>query len=156
MIPGGVFALALSALASGAESRAWSCSAEDIHREVQTTRLVEVTRVEEIPKSVLEDLGLLEMGGLANPGESWNSGCVQDGKTPGAQLVAAHRSERLWLVVTLHGGFVVQQAVAVLCRDGSGKHRFRIESAARRGEDFSLAALRDSLRPESIERLADE
>lgn len=73
-------------------NREWRCSRETIGKELRATDWKAVTRVEVIPRDVR---AAFRAKFMANPGAPWTSGCVQDGRLPGTQLVFAAHTPRL-------------------------------------------------------------
>jgi len=94
----------------------WRCSPETIRDEL-TAEWKIVMRVDVIPRDVLSALDIKFM---ANQGEPWNSGCVQDGRLPGSQLVFAAYTPRMWVLSSRHGGIAIFQHALFLCRDYDG------------------------------------
>jgi hypothetical protein len=94
----------------------WRCSPEAIRDEL-TAEWTIVTSVDVIPRDVRSALDIKFM---ANPGEPWNSGCVQDGRLPGSQLVFAAHTPRMWFLSARHGGFAIIQSAVFVCRDYDG------------------------------------
>jgi hypothetical protein len=137
-------------------------SPERVWREIRSDRTIQVTRVDRIPATVLR-LPVLTVSGngrMANPGEDWNAGCVQDGKVPGAQLVFAARTPHGWFVHSLHGGYFTSRQLVFVWDGADPGPVFRIDrpvpehagSAPRRTAPWpaSLEELQLDLRPEWI------
>ena len=101
--------------------REWRCSRETIEDELRATDWKAVTRVEVIPRDVRAAFGAKFM---ANPGAPWRSGCVQDGRLPGTQLVFAAHTPRLWFLSALAGGFATTLNSSFFCRDYDGDWLF--------------------------------
>lgn len=104
----------------------WQCTMQSVFDEIVSGQPVAVSRVDSLSADVLHAIGVREHRQLANPGEPWNIGCVQDGKTPGASLVFAARTSHVWFAHTEHGGFAESHRLVLLCRDGDGEHRYTI------------------------------
>lgn len=94
----------------------WRCSPQTIAAELPAEWMA-VTRVDVIPRDVLSAFGIEFM---ANPGEEWSSGCVQDGRRPRSQLVFAAHTPRIWVLTSRHGGIAVNEGSSFFCRDVEG------------------------------------
>lgn len=101
--------------------REWRCSRETIAHELRATDWKVVTQVEVIPRDVRAAFGAEFM---ANPGAPWASGCVQDGRLPGAQLVFAAYTPRLWFLGARAGGIAITRHSSFFCRDYDGDWLF--------------------------------
>jgi hypothetical protein len=130
----------------------WQCSPEQMYEEIVHSKLKEVDRVEQIPMPVLQGIGISDPNKLANPGERYNAGCVQDDEFPGAVLVFAAQSPHLWVIVTKHGGFVMGVNRWIIDNDGECIRAIETRSSNQDGFSWptSTREFQKDLRPEWI------
>jgi hypothetical protein len=96
------------------------CSPASVAAELTHGLVTPVERVDAIPPDVLQGFHVRNPRSIANPGEHWNSGCVQDGVTPGAQLAFGMRTRHVWLIGLRSGGISMDEDVWVLCSTAAG------------------------------------